>query len=197
MPGSLSDPAHNVSAAGRLIERCRGLRSTDGTQIRAKMRLTCLRIATNLLAMRKQVRGGPALFRLVRFWSRRWTSAGQAGAPSVHVQVLEAVDAASRRGDASVTSVAEELGIDRSGASRMVSAAVEAGYVRKAASSADARQAQLLATRQGNELLGAARAWQQSAFERMVADWPAADAARFARYLERLSSEATREHAPR
>lgn len=146
--------------------------------------------------MRKQLQGGPALFRLVRFWARRWTNAGQAASPSVHVQVLEAIDAATRRGEASVTTVAAELGLDRSGASRMVSAAVEAGYVRKAASRSDARQAELLSTRRGDELLGAARAWQQSVFERLVADWPAADATRFALYLERLSSETTMEAVP-
>jgi DNA-binding MarR family transcriptional regulator len=147
--------------------------------------------------MRKQTLGGPALFRLVRFWSRRSTLGGQGGAAGVHVQVLEAMDAAARRGDASVTTVADELGMDRSGASRMVSAAVSAGYVRKAASNKDGRQAELSSTKRGAELLSAARAWQQGVFERMVADWPAADATRFALYLERLSSEATMDPAPR
>lgn len=145
--------------------------------------------------MRKRSQGGPALFRLVRFWSRRWPHAGRVEAPAAHVQVLEAIDAARERGGVSVTTIADELGVDRSGASRMVSAAVEAGYVRKRASSADARHAELFATRRGAELLGAARAWQQGMFERMVADWPAADAARLALYLERLASAAAPESA--
>ncbi|NUP09145.1 MAG: winged helix-turn-helix transcriptional regulator [Polyangiaceae bacterium] len=140
-------------------------------------------------AMRKQPKGGPALFRLVRFWSRRWANPERPGAPSVHVQVLEAIDAASRRGPASITTVGEELGIDRSGASRMVNTAVEAGYVHKAASNDDARQVELAPTARGNDLLRAARAWQQSMFERLVADWPAADVNQFARYLERLSDQ--------
>jgi DNA-binding MarR family transcriptional regulator len=107
------------------------------------------------------------------------------------------MDAAARRGDASVTTIADELGMDRSGASRMVSAAVAAGYVRKAASRKDGRQAELSSTKRGDELLSAARAWQQGVFERMVADWPTADAKRFALYLDRLSNEATMEPAPR
>ena len=44
--------------------------------------------------------GGPALFRLVRYWSRRW-----APAP---VPLLEAIDAARVDGAAAITDVADE-----------------------------------------------------------------------------------------
>jgi DNA-binding MarR family transcriptional regulator len=146
-----------------------------------------------MLAMRTQFRGGgPALFRLVRFWSRRWANAGfsQANDPRIiHVQVLEAIDAAKTRGSASISAVADELGIDRSGASRMVSAAVAVGYVRKVTADDDARRAELAVSKEGAELLRAARVWQQDVFERLMADWSAADSARFAAYLERLANQ--------
>jgi DNA-binding MarR family transcriptional regulator len=140
---------------------------------------------------------GPALFRLVRFWSRRWVAAAADEAvdavdsePHVmHVLVLEAIDAAASGGPVSVADVANQLGIDRSGASRMVADAVESGHVRKAASPADARRAALAITDRGADLLTAARAWQERVFEELVAQWPRRDAARLAGYLRRLADE--------
>jgi DNA-binding MarR family transcriptional regulator/catechol 2,3-dioxygenase-like lactoylglutathione lyase family enzyme len=103
--------------------------------------------------------------------------------------VLEAIDAAAGRGPVSVIDVANELGIDRSGASRMVTDAVESGHVRKATSPADARRAALTVTDRGADLLAAARAWQEQVFEDLVADWGRGDAARLASYLRRLAHE--------
>jgi DNA-binding MarR family transcriptional regulator len=135
---------------------------------------------------------GPALFRLVRFWSRRWVAvdSDNDSEPHVmHVLVLEAIDAAASGGPVSVADVANQLGIDRSGASRMVADAVESGHVRKAASPADARRAALAITDRGADLLTAARAWQERVFEDLVAQWPRRDAARLAGYLRRLADE--------
>src|SRR5262245_26764563 len=99
--------------------------------------------------------GGPALFRLVRFWSRRWAAdaarqgAGDAGHVG-HVLILEAIDAAAGAGQggpgtggpgtggvgtggagttAAIADVAVQLGLDRSNASRMLASAVAAGLV--------------------------------------------------------------------
>jgi DNA-binding MarR family transcriptional regulator len=156
--------------------------------------------------------GGPALFRLVRFWSRRW-AAGAAGDVSGgaaqdsggdrddaghvgHVLVLEAIDAAARDGVAQIGEVAVELGVDRSNASRMLAAAVGAGLVTKTVSAQDARRTELAPTRAGAELLAAARAWQEQMFRRLTADWPAADARRFASYLVRLAGQPAPDHRP-
>lgn len=143
--------------------------------------------------------GGPALFRLVRFWSRRWAGGiageGTAGRPPSdaahvgHILVLEAIDAATVNRVALIGEVAVELGLDRSNASRMLGAAVSAGLVTKTVSAEDARRTQLAITPAGSQLLDAARAWQKQVFTQLVADWPAADARRFAGYLQRLATQ--------
>ncbi|WTW99277.1 MarR family winged helix-turn-helix transcriptional regulator [Streptomycetaceae bacterium NBC_01309] len=138
---------------------------------------------------------GPALFRLVRFWSRRWVTAaaGEVTGDMSRVQdilVLEAVDAASARlGEVSVTDVAHELGLDRSGASRMIGAAVEHGYLVRASSAQDARRATLTVTPAGADILTGAHAFQEEAFARLTANWDPDEAASFARGLRRLADE--------
>jgi DNA-binding MarR family transcriptional regulator len=143
--------------------------------------------------------GGPALFQLVRFWSRRWAAGGvltPAGGSAAgdhadvgNVLVLEAIDAAAAHGPAAIGDVAIELGLDRSNASRMLVAAVAAGLVTKTVSSGDGRRTQLRITADGRALLSSARAWQQHRFTQLVADWPAQDARRFAGYLQRLAAQ--------
>jgi DNA-binding MarR family transcriptional regulator len=138
--------------------------------------------------------GGPALFQLVRFWSRRWAVAdqGQVG----HILVLEAIDAAAGRGSALISDVAVELGLDRSNASRMIAAAVSAGLVTKVVAPDDARRTLLGVTPDGARLLAAARAWQEETFVHLVADWPVADVRRFAGYLMRLAARDVGEGDP-
>src|SRR5258707_15645111 len=88
-------------------------------------------------------RGGPAVFRLVRFWSRRWAAgaARDGGGDIAHVGrvlVLEAIDDALGRGSAANGDVGAELGLDRSNASRMLAGAVSAGLETKAPAQDDA-----------------------------------------------------------
>jgi DNA-binding MarR family transcriptional regulator len=71
----------------------------------------------------------------------------------------------------------------------MLAEAVAAGLVTKTVSPQDARRTELGITPAGRELLAAARAWQDDAFARLVAGWPAADARRLAGYLQRLAAE--------
>lgn len=134
--------------------------------------------------------GGPgqALFRLVRFWSRRWTGAGQAVelAHARDVMVTEAVASLGGREGATVNAVANELGIDQSGASRFIAQAVQRGYLRKDASRDDARQRVLHVTPTGDELLQAAHAWQEAVFADLTAGWPEQDVRQLQEYLQRL-----------
>jgi DNA-binding MarR family transcriptional regulator len=139
--------------------------------------------------------GGPALFRLVRFWSRRWTGRAAeelTGEPRhvQHILVVEAVHTTARHEpEANVATVAHQLGLDHSGASRMVRDAVAAGYLIRAASAHDRRSAALRLTREGRELLEGSRAWQRRAFAELTAGWQEEDRRRFAGYLERLARE--------
>jgi DNA-binding MarR family transcriptional regulator len=139
--------------------------------------------------------GGPALFRLVRFWSRRWTmraSAELTGQPRhvQHILVAEAVGSAGGgRGEATVNAVAHQLGLDHSGASRMVSDAVAAGYLTRAPSAHDRRRACLRLTKNGRDLLTGSRRWQRRVFDELTATWDERDRRQFAVYLQRLVDE--------
>ncbi|MFF3444036.1 MarR family winged helix-turn-helix transcriptional regulator [Streptosporangium sp. NPDC002721] len=149
--------------------------------------------------------GGPTLFRLVRFWSRRWAGrasedlTGELGHVQ-HILVVEAVATnAHPAGTAPVAgayeavtvgTVAHRLGLDHSGASRMVRDAVEAGYLARATSERDRRRASLRLTESGQELLEGARHWQRRVFEELTASWAEQDRRRFAGYLQRLADDA-------
>ncbi|WP_054816411.1 MarR family winged helix-turn-helix transcriptional regulator [Nocardia arizonensis] len=148
------------------------------------------------------VDGGPALFRLVRFWSRRWSNQALTRAarePDAelrrvqHIQVVEAVAAALRAGaEATVTDVAEQLGLDHSGASRMVGEAVAAGYLTRGDSAHDRRRVVARLTGSGNELLTASHDWQRRCFDQLTATWNEHDRHQFACYLQRLADETIR-----
>lgn len=134
--------------------------------------------------------GGPALFRLVRFWSRRWARGIAADGPSLpqHVLVLDAVH--SGAGDeATVGDVAHQLGLDHSGASRMAAATADAGYLERTRARADARRSVLSLTPAGAELLRSSRDWQRSTFVELTSSWSERDRTQFASYLERLARE--------
>jgi MarR family transcriptional regulator, organic hydroperoxide resistance regulator len=138
---------------------------------------------------------GQVLFRLVRFWSRRWTGAGQAVEleHARDVMVTEAVTSLSQRDGATVNEVANELGIDQSGASRFIAQAVQRGYLEKVPARQDARQRALQVTPPGEELLRAAHAWQEAVFADLTAGWPEQDVRQLQAYLERLLDAQHRE----
>ena len=134
--------------------------------------------------------GGPgqALFRFVRYWSRRWTGADQAVDPERgrDVMVTEAVQALETRGGATVNDVADELGIDQSGASRFIAQAVDRGYLRKIASPRDARQRLLVITDEGATFLATAHRWQEHVFAELTAKWSPAEITQFHQLMKRL-----------
>ena len=135
---------------------------------------------------------GPALFQLVRFWSRRWVTQASRDLPGEpgharHVLVVEAVHAGQP--DVTVNTVARQLGVDHSGASRMVREAITAGYLTRAASTHDRRRASVQLTDHGNQLLEGSHQWQRQTFERLTADWSSRDRDQFASYLQRLAEQ--------
>lgn len=127
------------------------------------------------------------LFRFVRHWSRR-AIAGNAtdGQHGRHVWVTEAVASCAADGDVTVNDVAAELGIDQSGASRMLSAADRVGYVEIASSRIDARRRVVSVTASGRVLLDQAHAWQESVFAELTRDWTPDERAAFHRDMLRL-----------
>jgi MarR family transcriptional regulator, organic hydroperoxide resistance regulator len=88
------------------------------------------------------------------------------------VLVTEAVHFLTQRGIvASVNAVAHEIGIDQSGASRLVKTATEAGYLTMQASETDGRRRQAMVTSSGLTMLKHACEWQEQVFDRLTAGW--------------------------
>ncbi|GLI02159.1 MarR family winged helix-turn-helix transcriptional regulator [Phytohabitans aurantiacus] len=132
---------------------------------------------------------GQALFAFVRFWSRRWTGAGlgvdaQRGRD---VMVLEAVRALTERGGAtSINELARELGLDQSGASRMVAHAQREGLVARVAPSRIGATSAITSTAAGEELLRQAHAWQDEVLRTLTAGWADDDVQTLIKLMDRL-----------
>lgn len=137
---------------------------------------------------------GPALFRLVRFWSRRWTQHSTGGPAREErrlqdIAVLDAIESvAAETDEVSVADVAHQLGIDRSGASRFLAAAEAHGHVQRGSSALDGRRVVVTITAEGRELLAGSHAWQEQVFTQLTEDWNPDDAERFGRYLRSLAN---------
>ncbi|MCZ2850512.1 MarR family winged helix-turn-helix transcriptional regulator [Modestobacter sp. VKM Ac-2978] len=113
------------------------------------------------------------MFSFVRHWSRR-SAAGDPGAPEQGrlVLVCEAVHCLTERGiSATVNAVAHEIGIDQSGASRLIKSATAAGHLIMKASVVDGRQRRASLTAAGRSMLDHAHAWQDEVFDQLAADW--------------------------
>jgi DNA-binding MarR family transcriptional regulator len=130
---------------------------------------------------------GQTLFRFVRHWSRRWTATDDA-AGSVRGRDVMAVEAVSSRNpaSASVRDVAEHLGLDHSGASRLVADAVGRGLLADAPGSGDRRQRRVVVTAEGAWLVEAAHRWQEEVFGRLTADWDPDEVRQFHHLMSRL-----------
>lgn len=86
--------------------------------------------------------------------------------------VAEAVHALTQRqAVVTVNAIAQEIGIDQSGASRLVNRATAAGYLTVMASEGDGRCRQVTITRSGTELLQQAHDWQEQVFAWLTGEW--------------------------
>ena len=124
---------------------------------------------------------GRTLFEFVRFWSRRGGSAR-----GRDVLVCETVHALRDRPEVTVNDVAAELGLDQSGASRMVTHAVDQGFLAAHPSGADARRRAVTVTAAGARLLADAHRWQDEVFASLTDDWTGDERAAFERAMLRL-----------
>ena len=116
---------------------------------------------------------GQLLFAFVRHWSRRPAAGGSAVAELGRlVLVTEAVHSLVSRGvAATVNAIGEEIGIDQSGASRLIRNATEAGYLTMRAPDTDARRRHATITPSGSALLERAHEWQEQVFDRLTEGW--------------------------
>ncbi|MCM1012773.1 MULTISPECIES: MarR family winged helix-turn-helix transcriptional regulator [unclassified Brevibacterium] len=115
---------------------------------------------------------GRALFAFVRRFGQLPGRETVSTAQGRLALVAEAVDALTSRGaDATVNAVAAHLGIDQSGASRLLRTATEAGVVRTDVSSADARRRTSVLTPAGESMLAEALTWQDEVLARLTAQW--------------------------
>lgn len=116
---------------------------------------------------------GQVLFTFVRHWSRR-SAVGDAGTAEQGrlVLVTEAVHSLMGRGaPATVNAVAHAIGIDQSGASRLIKSATEAGYLSMEASWADGRRREASLTAAGRSMLEQAHHWQEQVFDQLTTGW--------------------------
>lgn len=115
---------------------------------------------------------GQVLFHFVRHWSRRSVAAGAGGEQGRLVLVCEAVHALNIRGaPATVNSIAQEVGIDQSGASRLIKSATTAGHLVMTASATDGRRREASLTSTGESMLDMAHRWQEEVFAELTRGW--------------------------
>lgn len=95
--------------------------------------------------------------------------------------VINIVDEAD--GEMTVGALAEQLAVDPSVASRMVSDGISNGYLVRMASQRDGRRTVLRLTPAGLALRDRFRKQQRQAFEHITRDWPAHERHDFARLL--------------
>ena len=102
--------------------------------------------------------------------------------------VINIVDEAE--GELTVGGLAEQLAVDPSVASRMVSDCVSGGYLERAASQQDGRRTVLRITPEGLALRDRFRSQQRQAFEQITGDWPEHERLEFARLLLKYADAA-------
>ncbi len=115
---------------------------------------------------------GQVLFHFVRHWARRSFPADAGGEQGRLVLVCEAVHALRQRGLlATVNDVAREIGLDQSGASRLIGSAAKAGYLTMIVAPGDARRREASVTSAGRSMVDDAHRWQEEIFVRLTPGW--------------------------
>lgn len=124
----------------------------------------------------------------IRRSTTRRTLAQRAGMPADSiVAVLDAIEAGEHTPTpATVSSIATALSIDQPRASKLVAAAVDAGFVRRDADQSDGRRALLVRTPAGRKLTDRVHRFRRDAFATAITDWSAKDQREFARLLTRF-----------
>jgi MarR family transcriptional regulator, organic hydroperoxide resistance regulator len=135
------------------------------------------------------VTGGQTLFEFVRHFSRRGGT--DRGRDVLAVETVHALGSGFLA-EVTVNDVAAELGLDQSGASRMVTHAVDEGYLAAHPSAADARRRAITVTPAGGQLLADAHRWQNEVFAGLTSDWTDGERAEFERAMARILARSRR-----
>ncbi|MES4906931.1 MULTISPECIES: MarR family winged helix-turn-helix transcriptional regulator [unclassified Streptomyces] len=129
-------------------------------------------------------RGTAAKGATARGTAAKGATARGAVARGAAFDVLDAIEAAEQSGaPATVSGVAAALAVDQPRASKLVAGAVEDGLVRREADQADGRRTLLVMTEAGRAMTDEVRRFRRSVFAEVMAEWPEADRAEFARLL--------------
>ncbi|MER7864335.1 MarR family winged helix-turn-helix transcriptional regulator [Amycolatopsis japonica] len=137
---------------------------------------------------------GQALFAFVRHWSRRTAAVADQGRL---VLVCEAAQSLAERGaETTVNAIAVEIGLDQSGASRLVKAAIEAGHLAMEASRSDGRRREVSLTAAGRAMLDQAHRWQEQVFDQLTDGWSEKRRSEFQRAMSDLIDRSHLLHAP-
>ncbi|RSN42049.1 MarR family transcriptional regulator [Amycolatopsis sp. WAC 04197] len=137
---------------------------------------------------------GQALFAFVRHWSRRTAAVADQGRL---VLVCEAAHSLAERGaGTTVNAIAVEIGLDQSGASRLVKAAIEAGHLAMEASRSDGRRREVSLTAAGRAMLDQAHRWQEQVFDQLTDGWSEKRRSEFRRAMSDLIDRSHLLHAP-
>lgn len=134
---------------------------------------------------------GSSLFQLRRVWARpdlmrkiREQTPGSRPLQLSNLMVVSVVGRLGERGaEVTIGAVAERLEIDPSTASRLVGHAIDAGFVSRRPSSADARRANLQLTEAGRRVLESADRHRNAYVAGAMRSWPESDRREFARLL--------------
>ncbi|HEX6682604.1 MAG TPA: MarR family winged helix-turn-helix transcriptional regulator [Candidatus Limnocylindrales bacterium] len=103
-----------------------------------------------------------------------------------HTIPLLAAIAGDADGEVTVGGLAATMCVDPSRASRMVTAAIDAGHVRRLASQADGRRTVLELTDDGRAVLATAGEFWKGRYGNAMADWTERERREFARLLTRF-----------
>ena len=134
---------------------------------------------------------GAAFSRLRRRTSQSLTDQGMTKRDLTRNLIINLVDEAT--GEITVGAVADQLNVDPSVASRMVTDCIDSGYVRREASASDGRRTVLKLTSAGIALRDRFRQLQRERFEQITSAWTDADRLNFARLLVRYAADSGRD----
>ncbi|MEC5183054.1 DNA-binding MarR family transcriptional regulator [Cryobacterium sp. MP_3.1] len=133
---------------------------------------------------------GAAFSRLRRRTNQALTDHGMTKRDLTRNLIINVVDEAD--GEMTVGAVADQLNVDPSVASRMVTDCIDSGYLQRAASAADGRRTVLRLAPAGVELRDRFSRLQRETFEQITSAWTDADRLELARLLTRYADDSGR-----